>query len=256
MTRLLVLTILPAIILALITTTRAFTPTTRGYSTRIRCTFLKSDTNDGLSNNNNEPPEEQQNANTGEEQAALPRAASFEPQLISTVTAVNPNLEEAEDTGVIPRDGSLLLLIPSLVISVGGFLAAIGIALNSGDAISQAVNEMEQSYVDSFKPKPAVYTPSETCRGLCSNQQEDLDGLRSFMQKISRTTTTVSSDASSSASSLEMDTDAVLVDKKKEEENSLPSVVSTESDVVDGAASDSSIAVDVPSSADDVVSTP
>merc|ERR1719215_1401374 len=242
MTRLL-LTITPAaaaLLLALlvtVTTTTAFTQTTRGYtttSTQRRFTFLNSNTNDddGLG----EPPGEEEEQQ--QEQASAPRR-SFEPQLISTVTAVNPNLdEEAEDTGVIPRDGSLLLLIPSLVISVGGFLAAIGIALNSGDAISQAVNEMEQSYVDSFKPKPAVYTsPSETetCRGLCSNQEQDLDGLRSFMQKISRTTATATVD-----STLEMDT--VLVEEEEKEEES--SVVST--DVMD----------DVPSSNTDVLSSP
>merc|ERR1719329_668295 len=218
MTRLL-LTITPAaaaLLLALlvtVTTTTAFTQTTRGYTTtntQRRFTFLNSNTNDddGLSEPPGEEKEEQQ------QEQASPRR-SFEPQLISTVTAVNPNLEEeaSEDTGVIPRDGSLLLLIPSLVISVGGFLAAIGIALNSGDAISQAVNEMEQSYVDSFKPKPAVYTsPSETetCRGLCSNQEQDLDGLRSFMQKISRTTATATVD-----STLEMDT--VLVEEEEKE---------------------------------------
>ena len=120
------------------------------------------------------------------------KPAPFEPQLIPSVTAVDPNIEETDnDTGgVIPRDGSLLLLIPSLVITVVGVVAAIGIALNSGDAISQAAGEMKQGYVESFKPKPAVYEASENCRGLCSNQEEDLDGLRTFMQKISRTSST------------------------------------------------------------------
>jgi len=85
--------------------------------------------------------------------------------------------------------------------------------------------------VDSFKPKPAVYT-SETCRGLCSNQEQDLDGLRSFMQKISRTTATATVDST-------LDTDTVLVEEEEKES----SVVSTD------------VVVDVPSSTD-VVSSP
>merc|ERR1719444_583885 len=81
--------------------------------------------------------------------------------------------------------GSLLLLIPSLAIAIGGFAVAINIAMNSPDAVSQVTSEIEENIAASFKPKPAIYESDGECRGLCSNQDKDIDNLRSFLNRIS-----------------------------------------------------------------------
>lgn len=122
-----------------------------------------------------------------EDSKALPEevmSVTSEPTVFSSVTASSAR-EEADDEGVIPRDGSLLLLIPSLAIAIGGLVVAGNIALNSGDQFSQAVGEIEGSFADKFKPKPAIYEATGECRGLCSNQQQDIDSLRSFLEKVS-----------------------------------------------------------------------
>jgi len=108
------------------------------------------------------------------------------PNLVSSVTGgSSDNIPSDDEGGLIPRDGSLLLLIPSLAIAIGGFVLAANIAMSSGDAVSQAVEEMGESFSDKFKPKPAIYEASPVCRGICSNQEEQVDSLRNFMMRIS-----------------------------------------------------------------------
>jgi len=108
------------------------------------------------------------------------------PNLVSSVTGgFSDNIPSDDEGGLIPRDGSLLLLIPSLAIAIGGFVLAANIAMSSGDAVSQAVEEMGESFSDKFKPKPAIYEASPVCRGICSNQEEQVDSLRNFMMRIS-----------------------------------------------------------------------
>jgi len=84
--------------------------------------------------------------------------------------------------GEIPKDGSLAVLVPAAVISVLGFVFSIVVAFNSRDSIVQEMSKVELPKME--------YTPTKVdegkCRGLCSSQEEDLDGLRNFMESFSR----------------------------------------------------------------------
>jgi hypothetical protein len=82
--------------------------------------------------------------------------------------------------GEIPADGNLALLVPAAVISILGFIMSIVVAFNSRDVIVQELSSVELPKME--------YTPTVVeegkCRGLCSSQDEDLDGLRNFMESI------------------------------------------------------------------------
>ncbi len=83
--------------------------------------------------------------------------------------------------GEVPADGTLALLIPAAAISILGFILSIVVAFNSRDSIVQGLSSVELPKME--------YTPTIVeegkCRGLCSSQDEDLDGLRNFMESIS-----------------------------------------------------------------------
>lgn len=152
-------------------------PKSRGFS---HVSVLVGNTSSDNDENAPEPDEKLEDSNASSDSRNVPS----EPQIVSSVTA-SSSKEESEDKGVIPRDGSLLILIPSIAITIGGFVLAANIALNSPEQISQAVGEIEVSFAEKFKPKPAIYESTGECRGLCSNQQQDVDNLRLFMEKIS-----------------------------------------------------------------------
>jgi hypothetical protein len=84
--------------------------------------------------------------------------------------------------GELPADGNLALLVPAATIAILGFLLSIVVAFNSRDAIAQSLSSVELSKME--------YTPTVVeegkCRGLCSSQEEDLDGLRNFMESINK----------------------------------------------------------------------
>ena len=84
--------------------------------------------------------------------------------------------------GEIPADGSLGLLAPAAAIGLLGFIFSIVVAFNSRDSIVEGFSSVELPKME--------YTPTVVedgkCRGLCSSQAEDLDGLRNFMESISR----------------------------------------------------------------------
>lgn len=86
--------------------------------------------------------------------------------------------------GEIPADGNLALLVPAAAIAILGFLFSIVVAFNARDAI---VEEFSQVQVELPKME---YTPTVVeegvCRGLCSSQESDLEGLRGFMQGLSK----------------------------------------------------------------------
>lgn len=85
--------------------------------------------------------------------------------------------------GEVPADGNLALLVPAAAIGILGFIFSIVVAFNSRDSL---VRELSQASLPKME-----YTPTKVeegkCRGLCSSQDEDLDGLRNFMETISGT---------------------------------------------------------------------
>lgn len=83
--------------------------------------------------------------------------------------------------GEVPADGTLGLLVPAAAISVLGFIFSIVVAFNSKDAIVQEMSKVE---LPEMKYTETVVKEGQ-CRGLCSSQDDDLDGLRNFMESIS-----------------------------------------------------------------------
>lgn len=84
--------------------------------------------------------------------------------------------------GEIPADGNLGLLVPAAAIAVLGFVFSIVVAFSSRDVIVQELSKVD---LPEMKYKPTVVKEGQ-CRGLCSNQKDDLDGLRNFMESISK----------------------------------------------------------------------
>jgi hypothetical protein len=89
--------------------------------------------------------------------------------------------------GEIPVDGSLVVLLPALLIGVVGFAMSINIVLNSQDAIVDSLNQISQDAAAAAVAKTNIAAPlADGCRGLCSNQEADLQGLQTFMQGIGK----------------------------------------------------------------------
>lgn len=84
--------------------------------------------------------------------------------------------------GEVPADGNLALLVPAAAISILGFLFSIVVAFNSREALLQEVSSID---LPKMEYKETVVREGE-CRGLCSSQDDDLDGLRNFMEGLSR----------------------------------------------------------------------
>jgi len=89
--------------------------------------------------------------------------------------------------GEIPVDGSLMLLVPAVVFAILGFVMSAVIAIKAQDQIfdtfSQATNAMAQSAIN----QPNQVYDKNVCRGICSTQQDDIEGLYQFMKSITRT---------------------------------------------------------------------
>lgn len=84
--------------------------------------------------------------------------------------------------GEVPADNNLSLLAFSAAFAVLGLLFSIFVAINSKDAFVQELSGIELPKVEYT---PTVVNEGE-CRGLCSgNQEENLEGLRGFMESIS-----------------------------------------------------------------------
>lgn len=104
--------------------------------------------------------------------------------LVASLTRVEPGSENTPTMkvpllGEIPADGSIVVLAPVAVIAVLGFIMSINIAINSGDAIVQQIDQVT-NVLSTPPAKKAIV--SEGCRGLCSDQEQQLDNMRSFMQ--------------------------------------------------------------------------
>lgn len=75
-------------------------------------------------------------------------------------------------------DQNLFIVLPVVAFAVLGFFSFILVAANSGDAFVEALNDWNDTVLN---PPPAVPLAPGECRGLCSSQEQDIEGLRSFM---------------------------------------------------------------------------
>ncbi|KAL9183493.1 hypothetical protein ACHAXT_004349 [Thalassiosira profunda] len=146
---------------------------------------------DGYPPNNNSQEREMmdQIQNEQVEREQMDQLEASQPRvdpLIASLTRIdepvpdNVPMVQAPLIGEIPADGSLALLVPAAAISVLGFIFSIVVAFNSRDEI---VREVGQVKIPEMKYTPTVVEEGK-CRGLCSSQDQDLDGLRNFMEGL------------------------------------------------------------------------
>ena len=129
-------------------------------------------------------------------QTSLPKrpAQSSEEKLDPLIASLTRN-DQMEGTaksvkapllGEIPVDGSLIVLVPALVLGVVGFVMSINIAINSQDAIVDSLNQLSEDVTAAAVAKTNSAAPLDgSCRGICTNP-EDLDGLKTFMESLKK----------------------------------------------------------------------
>jgi len=107
--------------------------------------------------------------------------------LLGTLTRIDPGMENVPTNtvpifGEIPRDGTLLILVPSIAITFLGLVLSVKIGIESRDFIAD-----ELAAVTTVLSQPPVKdsTVKSGCRGLCSNQAESLEYMRGFMEGLS-----------------------------------------------------------------------
>lgn len=88
--------------------------------------------------------------------------------------------------GEIPADGTLLLLAPAVVFAVLGFLFSFVIAFQSADQIVVSIGQTGESIAQTAQNRNNRVYDKDVCRGLCSSQEKDIDGMRNFMEFITK----------------------------------------------------------------------
>ena len=88
--------------------------------------------------------------------------------------------------GEIPADGTMMLLAPAVVFAVLGFITSAVIAFNSADQIVVSVAQTGESIAQTAQNRNNRKFDKDVCRGLCSSQEKDVDGMRNFMEAITR----------------------------------------------------------------------
>lgn len=112
--------------------------------------------------------------------------------LMASLTRDNSDISPDQPTqnvpifGEIPADGTLLLLGPAVLFAVLGFVYSIVIAFNSSDRIVDSLMQAGDSVAQSAVNRNNRVYDKNVCRGLCSSQQDDIDGMRNFMEAITR----------------------------------------------------------------------
>lgn len=158
---------------------------------------------DGGSSNMERPTNDIYEVSTPKQQETMPSSSSTSSNvvrkdkkldpLVSSLTRMDDETKNAPTIqipiwGELILDKSLFVLIPVASFAIIGLLTSLYILTNSGDEFVNAVNEnaILQS-VPTFKPPMSASEASviEGCRGLCSQQESDLEGLRIFMNSIS-----------------------------------------------------------------------
>lgn len=111
--------------------------------------------------------------------------------LMASLTRMDPATANAPTRkvpilGEIPIDGSFTVLVPAAVIAVLGFIFSIVVAVNSQDEFVRILAQVSEDIADTAAQKTNMVYDENVCRGICSSQEQDLEGLRGFMQMISK----------------------------------------------------------------------
>ena len=124
--------------------------------------------------------------------------AEFEQPLDPLVKALTQMDEETANApttkvpliGEIPLDGSIVVLLPAAIIAVAGFIFSIVIGIQSKDIIADQVSQVTEA-LSTPPVKEQVVNNDSSCRGLCSDQDKQLESLKNFMQKLAKEDETV-----------------------------------------------------------------
>lgn len=92
--------------------------------------------------------------------------------------------------GEVPLDGSIVVLAPVALIAVVGFILSIKIGLESKDALVQQLDEIN-SVLSQPPVKQTIMDDLGGCRGLCSDQGEQLNNMKGFLEGISKKKSTM-----------------------------------------------------------------
>jgi len=87
--------------------------------------------------------------------------------------------------GELILDKSLFVLLPLAAFAIGGVLLSLYVLANSGDEFVAALQE--NAVLQSASPSSgaaASVAGEEGCRGLCSSQAQDLEGLKAYMSGL------------------------------------------------------------------------
>lgn len=111
--------------------------------------------------------------------------------LMASLTRLDPESADVPTKNVpflgeIPVDGSLALLIPAAGIAVIGFILSIVIAVRSSDEIVGLLSQVSSDINQAAVSKSSQVYDDGACRGICSSQQQDLEGLKSFMEGLKK----------------------------------------------------------------------
>jgi hypothetical protein len=161
--------------------------------TKLKESAVESDNNNNDDNDNNNVVSttfQQQEQPEGERRVAAPK--KLDP-LLASLTRMDEETQNAPTIqipvwGELILDRSLFVFLPVAAFAIIGFFTSLYVLINSGDDFDTAIDEnaVLQSIPNTFTPPLSV--PSDEvvtgCRGLCSSQESDLEGLRSFMNSL------------------------------------------------------------------------
>jgi hypothetical protein len=126
-----------------------------------------------------------------QQQQQQPRDRRMDP-LLATLTRTDPSADTSKTVkaplfGEVAIDGSLVVLVPAIVLGLAGFVMSFNIALNSQDAIVDSLSQLSNQVTAAAVAKTNNLAPIDgsSCRGICSTQETDLESLKTFMQGFS-----------------------------------------------------------------------
>ncbi|KAI2494051.1 hypothetical protein MHU86_20494 [Fragilaria crotonensis] len=132
---------------------------------------------------------------TPSESIPLPAVSPPKPKrqldgLMAAVTRTAPSDSNTPTTnlpffGELPIDGSLLVLAPAAAIAVLGFVMSVVVAFNAKDTFVDQLTVLSQEINTAALAKTNSASDG-SCRGLCSSQDQQLEGMRIFMESLAR----------------------------------------------------------------------
>ncbi len=109
--------------------------------------------------------------------------------LMATLTRMDPETVRGPTRNVplfgeVAVDGGLVVLVPAAVIAILGLLMSIVVAVNSSDQLVSALSSVADDIAQTATQKTNMVYDESVCRGICSSQETDLQGLATFMENL------------------------------------------------------------------------